>query len=199
MKNNPLNKQVIVRRLTQFSLALILVAGLFTLLWHSQQQSNQMRQQQESSMAGILKQQLALAATMGLKLNDQQQLQWLAQTLSESPLINGVWIHRSDGTLMAESVVNTDQPTLMLASEIRQEDLLGYLRLRLNQDVFVQPIVEIQNQQVQWHRWSLLMAGLIGILLARSFSQKRAKYQVRDLKTKDRRKQRDEQRANNES
>ncbi len=194
MKIKSLNKQIIIRRLSQLSLALILVVGLFALLWHSQQQSNQMRQQQETSMASILKQQLALAATMGLKLNDQQQLQWLAQTLSESPLINGVWIHRSDGTLMAESVINTDQPTIMLAAEIRQDSLLGYLRLRLNQDVFVQPIVKIQQEQLEWQRWSLLVAGLIGMLLARAFSQKRAKYQKRNLKTKVLLKQRDEQR-----
>ena len=196
MKIKSLNKQIIIRRLSQLSLALILVVGLFALLWHSQQQSNQMRQQQETSMASILKQQLALAATMGLKLNDQQQLQWLAQTLSESPLINGVWIHQSDGTLMAESVVNTDQPTIMLAAEIRQDSLLGYLRLRLNQDVFVQPIVKIQQEQLEWQRWSLLVAGLIGMLLARAFSQKRAKYQKRNLKTKVLLKQRDEQREN---
>ena len=51
---------------------------------------------------------------------------------------------------MAESTVQTEQPTLMLAAEIRQDKLLGYLRLRLNQDVFVQPIVEIQKQQQEW-------------------------------------------------
>lgn len=193
MKKTSLNKQIIIRRLSQISLALILIAGLATLLWHSQQQSDQMRAQQEASMASILKQQLALAATMGLKLNDQQQLQWLAQTLNESPLINGVWIHRSDGTLMAESTVATDQPTLILAEEIRQDVLLGYLRLRLNQDVFVQPIVEIQQQQLEWQRWSLLLAGLIGILLARALSQKRAKYQLRDLLNKYRRTERTQQ------
>lgn len=193
MKKTSLNKQIIIRRLSQISLALILIAGLATLLWHSQQQSEQMRAQQEDSMASILKQQLALAATMGLKLNDQQQLQWLAQTLNESPLINGVWIHRSDGTLMAESTITTDQPTLILAEEIRQDVLLGYLRLRLNKDVFVQPIVEIQQQQLEWQRWSLLLAGLIGILLARALSQKRAKYQLRDLLNKYRHKERTEQ------
>lgn len=185
MKINALNKQIIIRRLSQFSLALVLVIGLFTLLWHSEQQSDEMRLQQETSMASILKQQLALAATMGLKLNDQQQLQWLAQTLSDSPLINGVWIHRSDGTLMAESVVNTDQPTIILASEIRQETLLGYLRLRLNKDAFIQPILEIQQQQIKWQRWSLFLAGFIGVLLARALSQKRAKYQFSDLLNKD--------------
>ncbi|WP_435274416.1 hypothetical protein ACMAZF_14065 [Psychrobium sp. nBUS_13] len=199
MKKNSLNKQIIIRRLSQISLALVLIAALASLLWHSQEQSKEMRAQQEESMAAILKQQLALAATMGLKLNDQQQLQWLAQTLSESPLINGVWIHRSDGTLMAESTVQTQQPTLMLAAEIRQDKLLGYLRLRLNQDVFVQPIVEIQKQQQEWQRWSLLLAGLIGILLARALSQKRAKYQLRDLLNKYRRKERSEQQEANES
>jgi len=175
----------------KFSLALVLVIGLFTLLWHSEQQSDEMRLQQETSMASILKQQLALAATMGLKLNDQQQLQWLAQTLSDSPLINGVWIHRSDGTLMAESVVNTDQPTIILASEIRQDSLLGYLRLRLNKDVFIQPILEIQQQQIKWQRWSLFLAGFIGVLLARALSQKRAKYQFSDLLNKNRDEQHD--------
>lgn len=193
MKKNSLNKQIIIRRLSQISLALVLIAGLVSLLWHSQQQSKEMRAQQEASVSSILKQQLALTATMGLKLNDQQQLQWLAQTLSESPLINGVWIHRSDGTLMAESIVPTTGPTIMLAEEIRQDVLLGYLRLRLNQDVFVQPIVDIQQQQLKWQQWSLLLAGLIGILLARALSQKRAKYQLRSLLNKYRRKERSQQ------
>ena len=70
MKKNSLNKQIIIRRLSQISLALVLIAALASLLWHSQEQSKEMRAQQEESMAAILKQQLALAATMGLKLND---------------------------------------------------------------------------------------------------------------------------------
>lgn len=181
MQYNTLNKQIVIRRLSQFALAMMLVAGLGVLLWQSNEQSQQMRQQQETAIAGILKQQLALAATMGLKLNEQQQLQWLAQTLTKSPLINGIWIHRADGTLMAESAENNDGESVILAVEIRQEKLLGYLRLRLNKDVFVQPIIEIQQQQLESQRWSLLIAAIIGILLTRSFSQKRARYQLRNL------------------
>ncbi len=181
MQYSTLNKQIVIRRLSQFALAMMLVAGLGVLLWQSNEQSQQMRQQQETAIAGILKQQLALAATMGLKLNEQQQLQWLAQTLTKSPLINGIWIHRADGTLMAESAENNDGESVILAVEIRQEKLLGYLRLRLNKDVFVQPIIEIQQQQLESQRWSLLIAAIIGILLTRSFSQKRARYQLRNL------------------
>ncbi|NRA61460.1 MAG: hypothetical protein HRU25_11235 [Psychrobium sp.] len=181
MQYSTLNKQIVIRRLSQFALAMMLVAGLGVLLWQSNEQSQQMRQQQETAIAGILKQQLALAATMGLKFNEQQQLQWLAQTLTKSPLINGIWIHRADGTLMAESAEHNDGESVILAVEIRQEKLLGYLRLRLNKDVFVQPIIEIQQQQLESQRWSLLIAAIIGILLTRSFSQKRARYQLRNL------------------
>ena len=60
----------------------------------------------------------------------------------------------------------------------------------------MQPIVEIQQQQLKWQRWSLLLAGIIGILLARAFSQKRAKYQLRDLLNKYRRSERTQQQEN---
>jgi len=181
MKQSAFNKQIVIKRLSQFSLAMLLVVMLGALLWHSDKQSEMIRQQQQSAIEGILKQQLALAAAMGLKLNEQQQLQWLAQSLSQSPLLNGVWIHRSDGTLMAESTQPTEGDSIILAAEIRQQQLLGYLRLSLDKKVFVQPIIEIQQQQVKWQRWSILIAGVIGFLLARAFSQKRANYQLRDL------------------
>jgi len=195
MKKNSINKQIVIRRISQFSLALLLFVTLGALLWHSDQQSERMREQQQTAIASILKQQLALAATMGLKLNEQQQLQWLAQSLTQSPLLNGVWIHRSDGTLMAESTDELNQSatsqseSVILAAEIRQDSLLGYLRLSLDKEVFVQPIVDIQQEQVKWQRWSIGIAGLIGFILARAFSQKRASYQVRDLLNHYRKKQ----------
>ena len=99
-----LNKHIVIKRVSQLSLAILLLLLLAGLLWQSGQQSLQIRKQQQQAIAQLLKQQLALAATMGLKLNGQQQLQWLAQTLTESPLLNGVWIHRADGTLMARRV-----------------------------------------------------------------------------------------------
>ncbi|MDP2561807.1 AhpA/YtjB family protein [Psychrobium sp. 1_MG-2023] len=184
MKQSSLIKQVIIKRLSQLSLALLLVILLGVLLWHSNQQSKEMRQQQQQAIASTLKQQLALAATMGLKLNEQQQLQWLAQTLTESPLINGIWIHQANGTLMAESLENgigDESKSVILAAEIRQDELLGYLRLSLDKDEFVQPIIAIQDEQLKWQRWSLGLAVLIGFLLARALSQKRANYLLRDL------------------
>jgi len=181
MKQSAFNKQIVIKRLSQFSLAMLLVVMLGALLWHSDKQSEMIRLQQQAAVEGILKQQLALAAAMGLKLDEQQQLQWLAQSLNQSPLLNGVWIHRSDGTLMAESTKETNGDSIILAAEVRQEQLLGYLRLSLNKQVFVQPIIDIQQQQVKWQRWSILLAGIIGFLLARAFSQKRANYQLRDL------------------
>jgi len=181
MKQSAFNKQIVIKRLSQFSLAMLLVVMLGALLWHSDKQSEMIRLQQQAAVESILKQQLALAAAMGLKLDEQQQLQWLAQSLNQSPLLNGVWIHRSDGTLMAESTKETNGDSIILAAEVRQEQLLGYLRLSLNKQVFVQPIIEIQQQQVKWQRWSILLAGIIGFLLARAFSQKRANYQLRDL------------------
>lgn len=196
MKQSALNKQIVIKRLSQFSLAMLLVVMLGALLWHSDKQSELIRQQQQTAIASILKQQLALAATMGLKLNEQQQLQWLAQSLNQSPLLNGVWIHRGDGTLMAESIQHAEESTvqpnkesLILAAEIRQDELLGYLRLSLDKEVFVQPIVEVQQQQLKWQRWSIFLAGAIGFLLARAFSQKRANYQLRDLLKRYRKKQ----------
>jgi len=192
MKQSAFNKQIVIKRLSQFSLAMLLVLMLGALLWHSDKQSEMIRAQQQTAIADILKQQLALAAAMGLKLNEQQQLQWLAQSLNQSPLLNGVWIHRSDGTLMAESTQQVTGDSIILAAEIRQEQLLGYLRLSLDKEVFVQPIIDIQQQQVKWQRWSIVIAGIIGFLLARAFSQKRANYQLRDLLKRYRKKQANE-------
>lgn len=184
-----INKHIIIKRLSQFSLAVLLLLLLAGLIWQSDQKSQQIRQHQKQAIAQLLKQQLALAATMGLKLNEQQQLQWLAQTLTESPLLNGVWIHRSDGTLMAESTEESSNDSILLVSEIRQGELLGYLKLSLDKNEFVAPIISIQQQQLKWHQWSLGLAGIIGFLLARAFSQKRAKYQLRNLVWRNKNKQ----------
>ena len=188
-----LNKHIVIKRVSQLSLAILLLLLLAGLLWQSGQQSLQIREQQQQAIAQLLKQQLALAATMGLKLNEQQQLQWLAQTLTESPLLNGVWIHRADGTLMAESTEIAPDDSILLVSEIRQDKLLGYLKLSLNKNEFIEPIVSIQQQQLKWHQWSLILAGIIGFLLARAFSKKRARYQLRDLVWRSQKKQAEEQ------
>jgi membrane protein len=184
-----LNKHIIINRLSQLSLAILLLLFLGGLLWFSSQQSQQLRQQQEQAITQLLKQQLALAATMGLKLNEQQQLQWLAQSLNESPLLNGVWIHRADGTLMAESTEAAPTDSILLVSEIRQDKLLGYLKLSLNKHELIEPIAAIQDQQLKWHQWSLVLAGVIGFLLARASSQKRARYQLRNLVWRSQKKQ----------
>jgi len=184
-----LNKHIIINRLSQLSLAILLLLFLASLLWFSDQQSQQLRQQQQQAVTELLKQQLGLAATMGLKLNQQQQLQWLAQSLSESPLLNGVWIHRADGTLMAESADTTPGESILLVTEVRQDKLLGYLKLSLNKSELIAPIVAIQQQQLQWHQWSLVLAGIIGFLLARALSQKRARYQLRNLVWRNQKKQ----------
>ncbi|NRA53197.1 MAG: hypothetical protein HRU23_03550 [Gammaproteobacteria bacterium] len=184
-----LNKHIIINRLSQLSLAILLLLFLASLLWFSDQQSQQLRQQQQQAVTELLKQQLGLAATMGLKLNQQQQLQWLAQSLSESPLLNGVWIHRADGTLMAESTKAMPGESILLVTEVRQDKLLGYLKLSLNKNEFIAPIVAIQQQQLQWHQWSLVLAGIIGFLLARALSQKRARYQLRNSVWRNQKKQ----------
>lgn len=193
-ENNPLstsaiNKHINIKRLSQFSLAMLLLLLLGGLLWFSEQQSQQIREHQKQAISQILKQQLSLAATMGLQLNEQQQLQWLAQSLTQSPLLNGVWIHRADGTLMAESTQVAPNDSILLVSEIRQEKLLGYLKLRLNKNEFVESMITIQDKQLEWHQWSLILAGIIGFLFARAFSNKRARYQFRTLLAKSKKQQ----------
>ncbi|NRA69678.1 MAG: hypothetical protein HRU24_01555 [Gammaproteobacteria bacterium] len=189
LSTSAIRKHITIKRLSQFSLAIFLLLLLGGLLWQSDQQSQQIREHQKQAISQVLKQQLSLAATMGLQLNEQQQLQWLAQTLTQSPLLNGVWIHRADGTLMAESTQVAPEDSILLVSEIRQEKLLGYLKLRLNKNEFVESMTTIQDKQLEWHQWSLILAGLIGFLFARAFSNKRARYQFKTLLDKSKKQQ----------
>ena len=189
LSTSAISKNITIKRLSQFSLAIFLLFLLGVLLWQSDQQSQQIREHLKQAISQVLKQQLSLAATMGLQLNEQQQLQWLAQTLTQSPLLNGVWIHRADGTLMAESTQVAPEDSILLVSEIRQEKLLGYLKLRLNKNEFVESMTTIQDKQLEWHQWSLILAGLIGFLFARAFSNKRARYQFKTLLDKSKKQQ----------
>ena len=164
------------RRYRRMLAAAFLLALLGLLLLQSDIQSQQWQQQQQQRTQALLKAQLALAMVIPLEQNDQQQLQWLAQSYAKSPLIQAIWIHKQDGTLMAEGGEKV-AADLMLVSEIRSKEVLGYIRISLDKALFITPMENQQQRQRQWQQLTLLLAGIVGIMLARSFTRYREEEQ----------------------
>lgn len=151
----------------------LFVLGLLALLMlQSRQQAQLFQSQQQQQQQQMIKEQLTLAVVLPMEQNNQQQLQWLAQSFTRNPLIQTVWIHQQDGSLMAESGTQNDNG-LILVAEINNGEVLGYIRISLNKALFLHPLKQQQEQQFQWHQLTLLLAGIIGILLSRCFSQLR--------------------------
>ncbi|GIU28532.1 hypothetical protein L2719_02665 [Shewanella schlegeliana] len=197
-----LKKSHRISRLLQIIIAIALFIGLDQLWETSLLQGQQLLKSQTEKMARLLVQQTAYGAAPALQLENDEQLQWLAQALVLDPKVMSASIFSEDGVRLsfAQSVIDEElEPdSEELASILEQYPPyveavsqdgknLGYVEVRLEPKYFFNEIKEAHHINMEQQQIMLLIAGLIGMLLSRALSFKRADFDRRKARVKLRR------------
>ncbi|MCH1929102.1 hypothetical protein L9G16_02790 [Shewanella sp. A25] len=188
-----------ISRLIQIAIALTLMVGLVQLWQTSLLQGQLLLKSQTQKMARLLVQQTAYSAAPALQLQNDEQLQWLASALVEDPKVMSAAIFSDQGMRLsfAQSLTNealdpdSEEMNLLLSKYppfvepvIQDGKNLGYVEVRLDTKLFFDEIKEAHNLNMDQQQIMLLVAGLIGMLLSRAMSFKRADFDRRKARAK---------------
>ncbi|WP_133182735.1 AhpA/YtjB family protein [Shewanella decolorationis] len=194
-----LKKSHKISRLLQIAIALTLMVGLVQLWQTSLLQGQLLLKSQTQKMARLLVQQTAYSATPALQLQNDEQLQWLASALVEDPKVISAAIFSDQGIRLAfaQSITKealdpeSEDMSLLLSKYppyvepvIQDGKNLGYVEVRLDTKLFFNEIKEAHNLNMEQQQMMLLVAGLIGMLLSRALSFKRADFDRRRTRAK---------------
>ncbi|MCL1066600.1 hypothetical protein L2735_07220 [Shewanella olleyana] len=198
-----LKKSQKISRIIQIVLAVILLFGL-THLWKSSlNNGQQLLNSQTQIMARLLAQQAANGAAPAMFLQNDEQLQWLANALIDDPKVMSVNIYDAQGVRLAfaQSVskdeLDADDQELkqllspyppMIENVLQGENNLGYIEVRLNLRIFFDEIKTLYQENMKLQQTMLIVAGIIGLLLSRALSFKRADFDRRKTRAKQGRK-----------
>ncbi|MDI5829966.1 AhpA/YtjB family protein [Shewanella xiamenensis] len=194
-----LKKSHKISRLLQIAIALTLMVGLVQLWQTSLLQGQLLLKSQTQKMARLLVQQTAYSAAPALQLQNDEQLQWLASALVEDPKVMSAAIFSDQGIRLAfaQSLTKdaldpeSEEMSLLLSKyppyvePVTQDGKnLGYVEVRLDTKLFFNEIKEAHNLNMEQQQIMLLVAGLIGMLLSRALSFKRADFDRRRTRAK---------------
>lgn len=186
-----LKKTQRLSRLLQIGIALVLMVGLFQLWETSLLQGQQLLKSQTQKMARLLVQQTAYGAGPALQLQNDEQLQWLTSALVLDPKVMSAAIYSEQGQRLsfAQSVTKQDldpdseELKALLAdyppyveAVLQGDKNLGYVEVRLVPELFFNEIKEAHQLNMEQQQMMLIIAGLIGMLLSRALSFKRAHF-----------------------
>ncbi len=186
-------------RVIQISIALALLAGLHHLWETSLLQGQQLLKSQTQKMARLLVKQTAYGAGPALQLENNEQLQWLTSALVRDPKVISATIYNAQGKRLSFAQSITDQEldfdspelqTLLqpyspyVEAVLQDEQNLGYIEVRLEPKLFLNEIKEAHKINMDHQQTMLLIAGLIGFLLSRALSFKRADFDRKKHKKK---------------
>lgn len=194
-----LKKSHKISRLLQIAIALTLMVGLVQLWQTSLLQGQLLLKSQTQKMARLLVQQTAYGAAPALQLQNDEQLQWLASALVEDPKVMSAAIFSDQGIRLSfaqsitKDVLDPDSEEMVqLLSKyppyvepvLQEGKNLGYVEVRLDTKQFFNEIKEAHSLNMEQQQIMLLVAGLIGMLLSRSLSFKRADFDRRRTRVK---------------
>ncbi|WP_376711922.1 YtjB family periplasmic protein [Shewanella profunda] len=194
-----LKKSHKISRLLQIAIALTLMVGLVQLWQTSLLQGQLLLKSQTQKMARLLVQQTAYSAAPALQLQNDEQLQWLASALVEDPKVMSAAIFSDQGIRLSfaqsitKEVLDPDSKDMdQLLSKyppyvepvLQEGKNLGYVEVRLDTKLFFNEIKEAHNLNMEQQQIMLLVAGLIGMLLSRALSFKRADFDRRRTRVK---------------
>ncbi|MEZ9235861.1 AhpA/YtjB family protein [Shewanella sp. 10N.286.52.A9] len=198
-----LKKSQKISRLIQIVIAIILLIGL-THLWKSSlNNGQQLLNSQTQIMARLLAQQAANGAAPAMFLQNDEQLQWLANALIDDPKVMSVHIYDAQGVRLAfaqsvsEEALDADDEELkellspyppMIENVLQGDNNLGYIEVRVNLRIFFDEIKTLYQENMKLQQTMLIVAGIIGLLLSRALSFKRADFDRRKTRAKQGRK-----------
>ncbi len=181
-------------RLFQVCVAVGLIFGLVHLWQSSLINGNQLLNSQTKIMARLLAQQAANGAAPAMFLKNNQQIEWLASTLVTDPKIMSVNIYDSNGNRLAfaqsvsNEILDPDSEELelllkpyppLIENVTQGDNNLGYVEVRLNPNIFFDEIKILHEENMKLQQIMLIVAGVIGLLLSKSMSFKRAEFDRR--------------------
>ncbi len=194
-----LKKSHRISRILQILIAIALFIGLDQLWETSLLQGQQLLKSQTEKMARLLVEQTAYGAAPALQLENDEQLQWLASALVLDPKVMSASIFSEDGVRLsfAQSVTQEDyeadseemgqllaQYPPYVEAVAQDGQNLGYVEVRLEPKYFFNEIKEAHQINMEQQQMMLIIAGLIGMLLSRALSFKRADFDRRKAKIK---------------
>ncbi len=185
------------------AIAVTLAVGLIQLWETSLLQGQQLLKSQTEKMARLLVQQTAYGAAPALRLQNDEQLQWLASALVLDPKVMSASIFSEDGQRLANAQSVTEEELEPESEELKalleryppyveavsqDGENLGFIEVRLEPRLFFNEIKEAHQIHMEQQQMMLIIAGLIGMLLSRSLSFKRADFDRRKTRAKLRKK-----------
>ncbi|MDO6640071.1 AhpA/YtjB family protein [Shewanella sp. 5_MG-2023] len=198
-----LKKSQKISRLIQISIAVILLFALVHLWKSSLNNGQQLLSSQTQIMARLLAQQVANGAAPAMHLQNDEQLQWLANALVLDPKVMSVNMYSTQGVRLAfaQSVsdieFDADDKVLtemlspyppLIENVLQGDNNLGYIEVRLNLHIFFDELKSHYQENMKQQQIMLIIAGIIGLLLSRVFSFKRADFDRRKTRAKQGRK-----------
>ncbi|NKF49724.1 hypothetical protein G3R49_03925 [Shewanella sp. WXL01] len=196
-----LKKRQQFSRLLQVISAIALIFGLVNLWQTSLKNGQELIQSQTEIMARLLAKQVATGAAPAMYLQNDEQLQWLANSLTQDPKVVSIHIYSSQGLRLAfsqsltyeEYAANSDEMKRLLQSYpplienvIQNGNNLGYVEIRLNLKHFFEEIKVLHEKSMELQQMMLVVAGVIGLMLSRALSFKRADFMRRRTRAKTR-------------
>ncbi|WP_176819212.1 AhpA/YtjB family protein [Ferrimonas sediminum] len=173
----------------QLILAVTLLVVTLNLWRHHQLQGQQLLNLQAGELATQLVQYAAIGAAPALAKEGDEQLDWLVQQLIKDPRILSASIFSDEGQRLAQAQSLFPESQLPEAKQLeaalkrytpfvatieQPEGTLGFIRIRVNTQLFFLDNRRQDREQQRQQPLMLLMAGLVGFLLAKSLSAKRA-------------------------
>ncbi len=181
-------------RLFKIAITLGLLVAIL-LIW---QQQRQVQRQELDRQALALTEQLltqaSFSAGVALQQDNDPLLQWVVQSLVADPRVLSASLFNYEGQQLAfaQRLFPDDQAPestvieralahhrVLTTPVIVQEEPLGYLRVRVNQSRLFNGLRQLQRHHQQQQGLLLLLSGLVGWLLGRTLSAKRAGYSYR--------------------
>lgn len=197
--NKGLKKRHQFIRLVQVVIAIALSFWLYHLWQTSLNNGQKLIASQTEYLARTLAQQAANGAAPAMSLNNDEQVQWIADTLADNPRVKSVNIYNSQGVRLAfAQTVTTDdlgpdsealrqllQVYPPLIENVEQNgNNLGYVEVRLEASEFFNELKYLHAKNMELTRWMLVVAAFIGFSLSRALSFKRAEFVRRKARMK---------------
>ncbi|MCF1428371.1 MAG: hypothetical protein LPH19_10535 [Shewanella sp.] len=166
-----------------------LIIALVQLWQTSLVQGQQLLKSQTEKMARLMVQQTAYSAAPALQLRNDEQIQWLTEALVEDPKVLSAAIFSAEGQRLSfaqslteegleagsEEITELLKPYPPFVEAVYQDDTnLGYVEVYLAPQLFFNEIKTAHQMNMEQQQVMLVIAGLIGFLLCRTFSFKRA-------------------------
>ncbi|GLX81358.1 hypothetical protein [Thalassotalea eurytherma] len=184
-----LKLSTIYNKILQLTIVIVLMLVVLNIHFISSQKSAENIHEYYQQVGQLQLQQLSNSAAITLEQGDRKALSRLAEQVSQQAFIRKVTFYDPTGQVIAKSSLantrdelntqlteNVDEAQLKAThfiGEIRTTQLLGYVGISLHDEHIKMPLTNSINHLFEQSRLLFILAGIIGVLLARSLSKKR--------------------------